>query len=702
MIISLKKLLKENYRPDIDGFRAFAVIAVIINHFNKDILPSGYLGVDVFFVISGYVITSSLATRKSKDFLEFIGSFYERRIKRIIPSLIFFVLIFSFLICFFNFSPIGILRTGLASLFGVSNLYLIKQSTDYFAQSTELNVFTQTWSLGVEEQFYILFPFLIWFSGFGRQAKKGTKNLFIVILFLTTISLFSFIYFYSTNQIIAYFSMPTRFWEISIGCISFISLKSKSRLLEKYQKIPPIAVFFVLILILFLPSSYPVPSTIAIVFLSAILISCLKKGTGLFWFFTRKKVIYIGLISYPLYLWHWGVLSISRWTIGVHWWSIPFQLMLILFFSVISYEFIETPLRSKKWSDFNWKTFFKGTIALLFSGLVLIGLEKPLKGKLYLGDPNKVYFEKNHEKIKVPYFDSFKINQSCYGMDFDRGYDHKKVLDECFEQNENNQQTFFFIGDSHSQAFWLGAEFLAKKTKSNLFVFSNPGSLFPAIKYFRLEPGESFYLKKYQYFKALENEIISQSKNGDVIFINLRFPYHFGEYWYEFPINTWRFFDERGKVVTRKSKILHFEEWLIRLNLFIEKLSKNNVKVIISTPTPEYPAAKLNKCKEQNLQWFNNLYAVGCTYNKTFFNSKSGKYYFINRKLSDITSKNDNLFLFDALSAICQKSSCKRTLEDKLLYNDHNHITNFASRNIIAPKMLKFLEDNQIINIDND
>ena len=144
------------YRPEIDGLRAFAVAAVIINHFNKDILPGGYLGVDIFFVISGYVITSSLFERPSKDFRDFISGFYSRRVKRLVPALSVFVLTTSIAICLFNSLPAVSLQTGLTSLFGLSNLYLLWQSTDYFAHSAEINVFTHTWSLGVEEQFYIV------------------------------------------------------------------------------------------------------------------------------------------------------------------------------------------------------------------------------------------------------------------------------------------------------------------------------------------------------------------------------------------------------------------------------------------------------------------------------------------------------------------------------------------------------------------
>ena len=110
--------------------------------------------------------------------------------------------------------PAASLRTGIASLFGLSNFYLLKQATDYFGASAELNVFTHTWSLGVEEQFYLLFPFLVWFTKFSRLKAKGTINLIRVVGALSVPSLIAFVYLNHTDQPAAYFLMPARLWEL--------------------------------------------------------------------------------------------------------------------------------------------------------------------------------------------------------------------------------------------------------------------------------------------------------------------------------------------------------------------------------------------------------------------------------------------------------------------------------------------------------
>ena len=135
--------------------------------------------------------------------------------------------------------------------------------------------------------------------------------------------------FYPTNQPAAYFLMPSRFWEKASGCLLFIGFQKSKYIEQLLDKIPPFLVMALIVGIMYLPMSWATASTVAVVVLSGMLIASLKKQTFAFKIFTHPKVIYIGLISYSLYLWHWGVLSISRWTIGIHWWSIPFQIALM-------------------------------------------------------------------------------------------------------------------------------------------------------------------------------------------------------------------------------------------------------------------------------------------------------------------------------------------------------------------------------------
>jgi len=466
--------IKSRYRPEIDGLRAFAVVAVIINHFNKEILPNGYLGVDIFFVISGFVITSSLYQRPSKNFKDFISGFYERRIKRLVPALAIFVLITSIAICLFNPFPRISLWTGITSLFGLSNLYLLERVTDYFAQSTELNVFTHTWSLGVEEQFYILFPFLIWFSGFGRQTQNGARNLFLIIGTLAIASLIGFLYFYPINQSAAYFQMPTRFWEMAAGCLLFITFQKRASLEKFLEKVPPILVLAFIIGVMYLPMSLATTSTFAVVVLSMVLITSLKKGTALYTFFTNSSVVYIGLISYSLYLWHWGVLSISRWTIGIHWWSIPFQIALMSGFAIASYQYIETPLRKSNWFGKRWKTIVVGggVLVTLSSGLIALG--KPLKGKLFIGDPYNKWNMKLYRETKIS---------------------HSPLL-----------PTIYLLGDSHAGHYGAVMTHLAEKEEFN-FIMHPQGD---GIKLLNKKNKDEFILAPLRHYKK-------RFKKGDII-----------------------------------------------------------------------------------------------------------------------------------------------------------------------------------------
>ncbi len=168
-----------------EGEMESALVKVIANHMNG-VLPGGFLGVDVFFVISGYVITLSLAKIPYCNASEFFLNFYAKRIKRILPALIVCVLVTAIVGSLFINPKTSAFNSSMNAVFyallGFSNIFLYLQSVDYFGFDAHLNLFTHTWSLGVEEQFYFIFPFLFWITGAGWLVRKGRFALLAILI----------------------------------------------------------------------------------------------------------------------------------------------------------------------------------------------------------------------------------------------------------------------------------------------------------------------------------------------------------------------------------------------------------------------------------------------------------------------------------------------------------------------------------------
>ena len=370
--------VRVGYRPEIDGLRALAVVAVVLYHVNHAWLPSGYLGVDIFFVISGFVITASLLSRTHETASDFLLGFYSRRFKRILPALVVFVLVAGGAIAFF--SPGGpSLRTGLAALFGLSNVYLFRESADYFAQAADLNMFTHTWSLGVEEQFYFVYPLLVWFSGVPRRLAASRTRLFWMLLIASAVSLLLWLFLNRTNQAAAYFLMPARFWELGAGCLVCLGLPRLQVLPLVQLRGVGLAVVAAMAAVFFLPESAIVLATMAMIVLTAIFLVVVRKGGFAQAVFSQPQVVFIGLISYSLYLWHWGVLCLSRWTIGLQAWLLPLLFVSMLLLAILSYRWIETPLRKAVWSPRRVITIGMGVFGTGVSAGLLLVLANALR-----------------------------------------------------------------------------------------------------------------------------------------------------------------------------------------------------------------------------------------------------------------------------------------------------------------------------------
>jgi len=366
--------------------RAIAVLAVVANHFNEDLLPSGFLGVDIFFAISGYVITSSLFGHRGEELQSFLLGFYARRFKRLLPALIACVLATGIAMAMVHPNPGISLRTGFASLFGLSNIYLYGLSSNYFAPSAKLNSFTHTWSLGVEEQFYLLFPLIFWVSGIAQRRSQAHLRLGMVMAVLSCLSLIGFIHLSAFSPSASFFLMPWRFWEMGSGVLLYVVVdKLRLSRFAQHGLVPLIAI--ILIGASFtLTSSHRVISTPLVVALTAILIATIRPGQWIHSGLRSSTMVTIGVHSYSIYLWHWSVLVIARWTVGLHPWTVPVLLAIIACLSRISYLWIETPLRRKRWTGSDASTITSGFAALGTSSAILIAVGTFPGHPLYLGD----------------------------------------------------------------------------------------------------------------------------------------------------------------------------------------------------------------------------------------------------------------------------------------------------------------------------
>ncbi|EJL7016593.1 acyltransferase [Vibrio cholerae] len=361
MNISKKKNQKKviNYRPDIDGLRALAVLSVVLYHAFPSYLQGGFVGVDIFFVISGFLITSILLKELNNDDFKF-SDFYLRRFNRIFPSLI-VVLIFSFFIGWFIYLPKEFEQLSkhiLGGVFFVSNFILLGE-VGYFDAAAETKPLLHLWSLGIEEQFYIVWPFLLWFL-------YHRPRLFVRVIALITLCSFilNVIAIY-TNPEVAFYSPFTRFWELLTGAFFSISLNYKSeskfvsisndisswiiRSKNRIEICSILGLSFLIIAMLITTKSQKFPGWYALLPTVGSLLIILSGPSAFVnrYILSSRPMVFIGLISFPLYLWHWPILVFSKAKTGQS--LTEFNLLVLVFISIFlawfTYRFVEKPLR---------------------------------------------------------------------------------------------------------------------------------------------------------------------------------------------------------------------------------------------------------------------------------------------------------------------------------------------------------------------
>lgn len=338
------------YRPDIDGLRAIAILGVVFYHAGVPWLSGGFTGVDIFFVISGYLIGGHIYSEIQTERFSF-WEFYKRRAKRILPAF-YAVLAFTFVAALFLLSSAELTTyamSAISAVFSTSNIYFSRRIADYFHTSPALNPLLMTWSLGVEEQFYAVIPLLMVVLARIRRT--------MILPALAAICLVSFFLAWrelGTHPNVAFYLLPARAWELGVGVVLAIAeLRWNRRLFSGVWAQAASVAGFVLMLapVFLLTVATPFPGVAA---LPSVIGTALVIASPDSWVnrmvFSAAPLVFIGKISYSWYLWHWPLLAIFRVPSGGLLSPRADVAAVILSFvaAVLSYYFVEQPFRRSK------------------------------------------------------------------------------------------------------------------------------------------------------------------------------------------------------------------------------------------------------------------------------------------------------------------------------------------------------------------
>lgn len=443
------------YRAEIDGLRAVAIIPVIFYHAGFNFFNGGYVGVDVFFVISGYLITNVIIVEKSEDRFSLLN-FYERRVRRILPAL-FFITLTCIPFAWLWLMPVDMknFSQSVAAVATFSSNLLFLRESGYFDAAVELKPLIHTWSLAIEEQYYLLFPLfviLLW-----RSGKRGLLVISSLLLLLS-LSLSQLIV--STQPAAAFYLLPTRAWELLIGVVVALSLfqRRKERVnIAICQAGSLIGAVLIAYSVFTYDTNTPFPSvyTLAPTVGTALIIVFAVKGTIVKAWLSNKTLVGLGLISYSLYLWHQPLFAFTRYRS----FSEPTELMMAslcvatLPLAFLSWRYVEKPFRTKGLLHRN-VVFGLATVCILFFGMIgYMGHSSDGFTQRVKRNPMAVDGDLDHFAF-LGYIDDQFVD--CTPTKIATEALTWRGIRRCAQSSTGEQVDVVLIGDSHAEHLFIG------------------------------------------------------------------------------------------------------------------------------------------------------------------------------------------------------------------------------------------------------
>jgi peptidoglycan/LPS O-acetylase OafA/YrhL len=644
------------YRKEIDGLRAIAVLPVILFHAGFTTFSGGFVGVDIFFVISGYLITTIIVDEMDKGSFSLLN-FYERRARRILPAL-FFVMLCTLLFAWFLLPPDD-MRSFAKSLVAVplfiSNLLFYRES-GYFDTLTDLKPLLHTWSLAVEEQYYLLFPlFLI------VAWKFGKRSIIAILIIVSTISIVLAQWASSTHPNFAFYMLPTRGFELLIGAIISLFLNYKPRIISVSQSLSLLGIALVTYSIFAFDRHTPFPSFYTLI---------PTIGTGLILIFANqnniagkllghKLLVRIGLISYSAYLWHQPIFSLSKQVIPIEasTYLVLFLVGMSLALGYFNWKYLEKPFRNKN------KVGLKKLIVIvaIFSIIFFIF---GIKGYLSNGYPNRqgmeIYKDFDNDIEKIGY-------KKCTSSELTDG----EKINYCYEAS-NGPVNAVIIGDSHAADKFYGIE--KNITEHNWALIGN--SSCPPVMKIDVEGDQKNCRIK---FEKIFNHIINNNEIQTVVLS------YFGNY----PLTTAYAADHIANKVgpdsvkissTKSTTNDRSEIFYFGLSETVRTLLASNKKVYLLVDVPELPYFPINCVKG-----FSN-----CSVTKSEALMRQEQHRAIVARLEKTFPK---LIVYDPINLFCDDSQCTYKNGKNILYKDSHHLTFIGSD--LYGKRLKEVISNQ-------
>ena len=445
------------YRAEIDGLRALAVLPVILFHAGFELFGGGFVGVDVFFVISGYLITTIIISEMAEEKFSIVN-FYERRARRILPAL-FFVMAVCLPFAWLWLTPNELRDFGqsliAASTFSSNILFWLESG--YFDTAAELKPLLHTWSLAVEEQYYILFPIFLMLTW-----RLGLKWILILLSIVFFVSLGISQWGAYNSPTANFFLLPTRGWELLVGVFAAFYLKYNTHLKSHVinQMLSLLGFGMITYSIIAFDKTTPFPSLYALIptIGTGLLILCAVPKTFVHRLLSLQYIVGIGLISYSTYLWHQPLLAFARHrTLGeVSELTLISLCLTSLIMAWFSWRYVEQPFRDRKKIKRYLIFILSGFMILMFTSIGIVT-------HFTSGFSDRVPMELRPNTLK-------KMPENC-NFNFSKNVKIKD-LDECIFSAD-----IFLVGDSHAESIGFALEKKLQKTGQNLAVLTHAGCL---------------------------------------------------------------------------------------------------------------------------------------------------------------------------------------------------------------------------------